>query len=428
MATYDNIKKIKIGDNIFNLYDSGNSGGTVTKVTAGTGLSIGSTAGGNFTTTGTINHTNSVTAQTTQAVYPIKIDAQGHISAYGSAVTIPSYGVAGSSLGLVKIWKRWSGTASGPSSVSSSGNVTVNSSSTTTGRYYGVENDSKGYLFVNVPWEADTNTTYALSGALSSHKFTSTLTAGGSGSGTSTSDFTLAAGTGITITDDTSNRKMTIACSVTNTDENVKSTAGGASTDAFYLTGSSSSSTATGTLIKHAEIYAGHNPSGAYISLGGSSSNYRGWIQLYSSGASYYAVLQPADNLTANRTLTLPNETGTLLTGAFGYTTSGNNRAVQKDSSGNLYVTQKDTNTYVTQTANTSAVWRKVLGTYNSGSDPTATITSGSSNIAYYDADGPAFSTSTGELYTKGYLMYLTSSDTLYTAINNLGWVSDVMV
>ena len=90
MATYNNIKKIKIGDNIFNLYDSGNSGGTVTQVTAGTGLSIGTTAGGNFTTSGTINHTNSVTAQTTQAVYPIKIDAQGHISAYGSAVTIPS--------------------------------------------------------------------------------------------------------------------------------------------------------------------------------------------------------------------------------------------------------------------------------------------------------------------------------------------------
>lgn len=61
--------------------------GTVTQVTAGTGLSIGSTAGGNFTTSGTINHTNAVTAQNTQAIYPIKIDAQGHISAYGSAVT-----------------------------------------------------------------------------------------------------------------------------------------------------------------------------------------------------------------------------------------------------------------------------------------------------------------------------------------------------
>lgn len=64
--------------------------GTVTKVTAGTGLSVGTTAGGNFTTSGTLNHTNSVTAQTTQALYPIKIDAQGHISAYGTAVSAAS--------------------------------------------------------------------------------------------------------------------------------------------------------------------------------------------------------------------------------------------------------------------------------------------------------------------------------------------------
>ena len=62
--------------------------GTVTQVTAGTGLKIGTaSSGGNITTTGTINHINLVTAQTTQGLYPIKIDAQGHISAYGSAVT-----------------------------------------------------------------------------------------------------------------------------------------------------------------------------------------------------------------------------------------------------------------------------------------------------------------------------------------------------
>ena len=63
------------------------------------------------------------------------------------------------------------------------------------------------------------DTTYTLSGALASHKFTTTLTPS-SGSAT-TSDFTLAAGTGISITDDTTNRKMTIACSVTNTDTKV---------------------------------------------------------------------------------------------------------------------------------------------------------------------------------------------------------------
>lgn len=87
MATYNNIKKLKIGDNVYNLYDSG---GTVTSVgvTAGSGISV---SGSPITTSGsmTVGHSNSVTAQTTQAVYPIKIDAQGHISAYGSAVTIP---------------------------------------------------------------------------------------------------------------------------------------------------------------------------------------------------------------------------------------------------------------------------------------------------------------------------------------------------
>lgn len=47
MATYNNIKKIKIGDNIFNLYDSGNSGGTITsvKTTAGAHTAIDVTSG-----------------------------------------------------------------------------------------------------------------------------------------------------------------------------------------------------------------------------------------------------------------------------------------------------------------------------------------------------------------------------------------------
>lgn len=47
MATYNNIKKIKIGDNIFNLYDSGNSGGTITGVTttAGAHTAISKTSG-----------------------------------------------------------------------------------------------------------------------------------------------------------------------------------------------------------------------------------------------------------------------------------------------------------------------------------------------------------------------------------------------
>lgn len=63
--------------------------GTVTSVgiTAGSGVSV---SGSPITKNGsiTVGHTNSVSAQTTQAVYPIKIDGNGHISSYGSAVTI----------------------------------------------------------------------------------------------------------------------------------------------------------------------------------------------------------------------------------------------------------------------------------------------------------------------------------------------------
>ena len=59
-----------------------NNAGTITGVTAGTGLSGGGTSG-----SVTLRHSNSVTAQSTQALYPIKIDAQGHINGYGTAIT-----------------------------------------------------------------------------------------------------------------------------------------------------------------------------------------------------------------------------------------------------------------------------------------------------------------------------------------------------
>lgn len=64
----------------------GLGGGTITGVTAGTGLSGGGTSGGV-----TLNHSNSVTAQSTKGIYPIAIDAQGHISDYGAAI-IPADG------------------------------------------------------------------------------------------------------------------------------------------------------------------------------------------------------------------------------------------------------------------------------------------------------------------------------------------------
>lgn len=455
--------------------------GTVTKVTAGTGLSIGTTAGGNFTTSGTINHTNSVTAQTTQAVYPIKIDAQGHISAYGSAVTIPtvpsnivntitttagahtaitsqkgsvsfnvptktshltndsgfiktneyfnldlpivyeytytaqltlgnsnSNSTSSGSSGSIKLYgdssyygilvpKLSNGTISLTANRSwglpdKSGRIALieevsslvtagtglssslfeygddiegikhvrlkanlNSETSlgtigTTSKLYAVGVDSNGQLCVNVPWTnvnssyltsssslnaakltgtvpsscyTNTNTTYSLSGALSSHKFTSTLTAGGSGSGTSTSDFTLAAGTGITITDDTSARKMTIACSVTNTDEKVKVTALTSGT-LYYPILATGTGTATRQIDSTLNGLTYKSTAGttsvigtAVLSLGnntaqGTANNEEGVITLYSN-TQYYATLV-ASNLTQDRSLVLPDKDGTLAT------------------------------------------------------------------------------------------------------------------
>ena len=58
---------------------------TYTKVAANNGLTTSYNNG-----TITVSHANpAITAQSTQAVYPIAIDAYGHITGYGSAVTIP---------------------------------------------------------------------------------------------------------------------------------------------------------------------------------------------------------------------------------------------------------------------------------------------------------------------------------------------------
>lgn len=112
---------------------------------------------------------------------------------------------------------------------------------TTSGNNRAVLQDSSGNLYVTQK-DDNSNTTYTLSGALSSHKFTSTLTAGGSGSGTSTSEITFVAGTGITLTDDTTNKKITIA---TNNSGSVTSVA---ATGSGGITISGSPITSTGTL------------------------------------------------------------------------------------------------------------------------------------------------------------------------------------
>ena len=70
-----NIKTIN-GQSLLGSGDLTIGGGST--YSGGTGISISGT---------TINHSNSITAQATQAVYPISIDAQGHVTSYGTAIS-----------------------------------------------------------------------------------------------------------------------------------------------------------------------------------------------------------------------------------------------------------------------------------------------------------------------------------------------------
>ena len=71
--------------------EMGTGGGTVTSVGLENATNGGLTVTGSpITSSGTIKvgHSNSVTAQTTSGVYPIKIDENGHISEYGNAIDL----------------------------------------------------------------------------------------------------------------------------------------------------------------------------------------------------------------------------------------------------------------------------------------------------------------------------------------------------
>lgn len=83
----------------FQVYNGidGTGAGTVTSVGVANATGGGLTVSGSpITSSGTINigHSNSVTAQNTQGIYPIKIDSNGHISAYGAKpTTLAGFGI-----------------------------------------------------------------------------------------------------------------------------------------------------------------------------------------------------------------------------------------------------------------------------------------------------------------------------------------------
>lgn len=188
-------------------YTLGTSGNTVTLTpSSGSAQSItvpyatkalGDDAGNQITTT--YGHALVVSGNT------VGLEDGNGDSITGSFVTVPYATAAGSATTATTAdtansvaWANVSGHAAGVKS-----DLGIASSGTT-------------FLRKDGTWATptDTNTTYSIAGALASHKFTTTLTAVNP-SGTSTAAIEFVAGSNVTLTDDTTNKKITIAATDT---------------------------------------------------------------------------------------------------------------------------------------------------------------------------------------------------------------------
>ena len=337
--------------------------------TAGTGLTLNGTA---------FDHSNSVTAQTTSKLVPIKFDAQGHITDVGSEVTSlpasdvsawakaankPSYtysevGAAASSHSHGNITDGGDITATAPT-IANGDQLIINDNSTskiTNGPTFDGSTTTKA-LTQKGTWEtflqsftetdptvpswakASSKPTYTYSevGAAASSHDHGNITSGGDITATAP---TIASGDQIVINDSSASKitngptfdgsTTTKALSQKGTwetfltedsDENVKSTAVTAATT-NYIVGSTTSTTTTGTLSKHAsavlyttadtatsgytQLRLGNNT--ATSSAGGRE----GQIRLYGTNATYYVDLKAGAVASSNKTITLPNATGTV--------------------------------------------------------------------------------------------------------------------
>lgn len=314
MALVGEMQYLTIGDNTYSLPSSGGSG-TVTSIGVSNATDGGLTISGSPVTSSgsiTIGHDNVLTsAQTTSGIYPIKIDKNGHISEYGSAVTIPS--------------------------------ITLNGSSTTSPSFYAPTSaGTDGYV----------------------------LKSNGSGAPTWTSATltdTLVTQTNATPSSYTYWRPLVIGSSSN-------------STEGFTPSTTTSSTYTFNTL----EV----QPSSGTIRLGG--------ISMYNG--SYTAKFTPA-TLTANRTITVPNATGTIaLTSDIHNVPSGGTQG--------QVLTKSSGTDYDASWADPSGGSFYVAFTYNSGTDTwSADKTSQEIHEAYVDGLSVVGYTPYGDEYEE--LAYL---------------------
>ena len=342
--------------------DTGSSGGGGTLSSVGIsnatngGLSV---SGSPLTSDGsiTIGHSNVLTsAQTTQAVYPIAIDKNGHVSSYGSAVTINPkttwYGT--SSTGATTQAKTV--TCSGftletgaivcvtfsNANTYASAKITLNVNSTGAKDVY--YNNAVTSSTNTLLWKAGETVIFVYSGSYyyfagksanklsafvndsgfitsadvpeGSSAYTGTISAV-STTASSGSNNGFARGDHVhNITSSTITSALGYTPGTSSTDENVKSTTVTAAST-MYLVGSSSSSTTTGGVNKHASINAyvtaDSGTSGyARITIGNSTASGTagakyGYLRLYGDTANYIDLRTESGYPTGTRTIYLPS-------------------------------------------------------------------------------------------------------------------------
>lgn len=279
MALVGEMQYLTIGNNTYSLPSGG--GGTVTSVAVSNATNGGlSISGSPVTSNGTITigHSNVLTsAQSTQAVYPITIDKNGHIASYGSAITIPS-----EELGIVALYDD-----------------TYSDISTAFDNYkYIIGCDGEGPMYLPLEKTAGGFTFAGI------HKNGSDLFA---------TEYTISS-SGVW-----SNSSIRV--------DYTKWTAS-SSTNTFYpLVSSSASATSTTNTLNGINFYQYYNTAGGYRRLElGNATTYKstggayGTIRLYGAAATYYGDLVPGTlgttsgdgHISANRTWTLPDATGTI--------------------------------------------------------------------------------------------------------------------
>lgn len=212
MAEYT-IDRIEYSGNVYKLQDSVSgylplTGGQVTgPVSFGDSISVDEATIGDLVVNGSASFTNNIQANTINGV------TVGASPKFTDTITTATTTGSGNAVTAITASNGALTATKGSTFLTSHQSVTNKNATLAWSTTSTIATIGSTDIKITMPANPNTNTTYSLSDALSSHKFTTTLTPS-SGNAT-TSNLTLAAGSNISLTDDTTNKKITIAATDT---------------------------------------------------------------------------------------------------------------------------------------------------------------------------------------------------------------------